>query len=280
MAILKEDTPQGKTKTRSLKPYKSFETNTVTGEVYRRDALPFLRSLPDESADLLFIDPPFNLGKKYAQAVNIDRRPEADYWSWMLEVLSEGVRVIAIGGSLYLYHIPLWAMRFGAFLEQHLDLRHWIAISMKSGFARGERLYPAHYSLLYFTKGTPASFQRPKIDPTVCRNCHEMIKDYGGYKSIILEKGINLSDFWEDLSPVRHSNYKSRSSNELPVKLTDRVLEISGNAGGTFIDPFSGAGTAVLSAARAGMHFKACDILLPNCRLLCRRLQTLENGDD
>ena len=36
---------------------------------------------------------------------------------------------------------------------------------MKNGFARGKKLYPAHYALLYFTKGMPASFQRPKILP-------------------------------------------------------------------------------------------------------------------
>ncbi len=278
MAILKEY-PQGKTKIRPSRPYRSFETDRLAGEIYRRDALLFLRSLPDESANLLFLDPPFNLGKQYGRARNIDRRPEAEYHSWMLEVLTESVRVLAHGGALYLYHIPLWAMRFGAFLEQHLDLRHWIAISMKNGFARGERLYPAHYSLLYFTKGSPASFQRPKIDPAICRNCREMVKDYGGYKSIILEKGINLSDFWEDISPVRHSNYKSRNANELPAKLTDRVLKISGSPGEVFVDPFSGAGTAVLSAARVGMHFKACDVLVSSCRLLCRRLELLENGD-
>ncbi len=53
-------------------------------------------------------------------------------------------------------------------LEQHLDFRHWIAISMKNGFVRGDHLYPAHYALLYYTKGKPESFNRPKVPKPIC----------------------------------------------------------------------------------------------------------------
>jgi site-specific DNA-methyltransferase (adenine-specific) len=279
MALLKE-TSNGNKRQRTPKVYQSFQEDTLNGEIYHTSALHFLRSLPEGAVDLVFLDPPFNLGKKYGRARKMDRRPEAEYQSWMQEILIEGVRVLADGGALYLYHTPLWGMRFGAFLEQYISLRHWVAISMKSGFVRGDRLYPAHYALLYFTKGSPSWFKRPKIEPVLCRKCGESVKDYGGYASIIEEKGINLSDFWEDISPVRHANRKFRSANELPTKMTDRVIEISGKPGGLFVDPFSGSGTAVLSAARAKMRFAACDLLIANCRLVCQRLEGLSNGDN
>ena len=189
-----------------------FYDPEVGGAVFAGDAVDFLRALKSRSATIVFLDPPFNLGKEYKSgAKSLDRRPERVYHQWLLKVLRESTRVLADGGALYLYHLPRWAMRLGSFLEQEqkLSFRHWIAISMKNGFVRGERLYPAHYALLMYTKGKPAIFNRPKLQPAKCRHCQEYVKDYGGYRPIIEEKGINLSDVWEDLSPVRHANRKT-----------------------------------------------------------------------
>jgi len=36
--------------------------------------------------------------------------------------------------------------------------RHWVAMSMKGTFPRGRKLYPAHYALLYCSKGEPKTF--------------------------------------------------------------------------------------------------------------------------
>ena len=253
-----------------------YRRKGLDGHIVRGDALKFLRSLPDEAADLVFLDPPFNLGKTYSSAdAKLDNKPEHEYRSWLGKILLESSRVLKKGGALYLYHLPSWAMRLGASLEGDADLQflHWIAISMKNGFIRGQRLYPAHYALLLFAKGKPKQLRRPKLPPARCRHCNRLIKDYGGYWHIIQEKGgLNLSDFWEDLSPVRHANKKHRSANELPLKLFTRVLDISGVRGGLYVDPFAGAGSGVLAAVRAGMRFAACDIVPANCGLIVGRL--------
>ena len=182
------------------------------------------------------------------------------------------MRVLGDGGALFIYHIPKWALRMGSFLEGKLSFRNWIAISMKNGFVRGQRLYPAHYALLYFTKGVPKHFHRPKLKPQECRHCGEYVKDYGGYRQIIEKKGINLSDFWEDLSPVRHATKKYRSANELPLRLFERIFDISGKKGSLFVDPFAGSGAGLVAAANSGMKFKACDLVSDNCDIMLRRL--------
>jgi site-specific DNA-methyltransferase (adenine-specific) len=234
--------------------------------------------LGDCSASIIFLDPPFNLGKMYnKKKPNLDRLPTAEYENWLIRVLSECVRVLMPGGTLYLYHLPVWAMRFGSYLEKTLTFRHWIAISMKNGFVRGRRLYPAHYALLMFTKGETQHFARPKIKPATCRHCGNFVKDYGGYRAIIEDKGINLSDFWEDLSPVRHANRKHRSGNELPLVLFKRIIEISGSPGLLYVDPFAGTGSGVLAAVNAGMHFAACDIVESNCKIIQKRLRQLRS---
>jgi len=245
---------------------------SVNGKIVCGDASEFLKSLPRDSARVVFLDPPFNLGKLYDGKKKLDRMPGADYQTWIEGIAHESIRVLEPGGSLFLYHVPLWAMRFGAYLDRRLTFHQWIAISMKNGFVRGNRLYPAHYALMMFTKGKPKRFARPRISPQECRTCGELVKDYGGYKPIIRRKGINLSDFWEDLSPVRHANQKHRAANELPALLFHRVLTMVGSRGSLYVDPFGGSGSGVIAAARRGMRFAACDIVTANCKLMKRRL--------
>jgi len=272
--------------TSAIKPpaiYREYSIEDHFGRLYLADVCDLLGSLDDESADLIFLDPPFNLGKSYSEDnPKIDRRDPKDYELWMKSILDKCVDLLSPGGALYLYHLPEWGIRLGSHLDKELVLRHWIAISMKNGFVRGDYLYPAHYALLYFTKGNPDTFNRPRIDPALCRKCGNTIKDYGGYKSIIEDKGLNLSDFWEDLSPVRHSNRKLRSQNQLPLTMLQRVVEISGMQNMTFLDPFAGTGTGVVAAVQRGMNFIAGDIVEANCQIIDRRLRDFltEQGDN
>lgn len=235
-----------------------------------------LQALRDGIADVVFLDPPFNLGKKYAtNGGSADRLREDDYFDYMKKVLHRSVAILRPGGALYLYHIPQWAIRFSyLLLEYGLSFRHWIAISMKNGFVRGNGLYPAHYSLLYFTLGVPSTFHRPKIVPQTCRHCNNYIKDYGGYKRYVKD-GLNLSDVWDDVSPVRHAKYKHRESNELPPAIPNRVVSMSGCPDGLFVDPFAGAGTTLVAAREEGMKFIASDREPEHVELIRRRLTEL-----
>jgi site-specific DNA-methyltransferase (adenine-specific) len=246
------------------------------GKVSCGEATDFLKNLPSNSARVVFLDPPFNLGKQYDGTQKLDRKPQEDYQEWLLVVARESARILAPGGSLFLYHIPVWAMRIGAYLDGVLTFRQWIAVSMKNGFVRGDRLYPAHYALTMFSKGPPKKFVRLKIAPQECRTCGELVRDYGGYQSIIRRKGINLSDIWDDLSPVRHANRKHRLANELPELLFHRILRMVGTRGTLYVDPFAGSGTGVVAAARRGMRFAANDVVMGNCSLIAQRLKELK----
>jgi len=248
------------------------------GDLVAADALGFLRSLKPGIADVIFLDPPFNLGKRYGRrSSRADRLDDSEYANYLQSILDASAVLLAPGGSLFLYHYPKWAMRFASLLSKDLSFVHWIAISMKNGFVRGARLYPAHYALLHFAKGRPKHLARPKISPLTCRHCGEYVRDYGGYRSYI-EDGVNLSDVWDDISPVRHSQYKSRVSNELPIQIPLRALQISGAKNGVLIDPFAGAGTSLVAARLTGMRFIACDREQSNIDTIRRRLTALVQG--
>lgn len=240
------------------------------------DALTFLKSLRPGIADVVFLDPPFNLGKDYGIASRIEAALPEKYEEYIEHILAESIRVLAGGGALFMYHMPYWAARFSRYLQDRMKFKHWIAVSMKNGFVRGRNLYPAHYALVYYTKGTAAVFRRPRDPAQRCRHCGEFVKDYGGYRHIVEAKGINLSDVWEDLSPVRHRKTKVRRANQLPQRLTDRVLDIAGFDGGLLVDPFVGSGTSTLSAVARNMRFVANDLSRRNVRLSLRRLAELQ----
>jgi len=253
--------------------YKGTIFRYPNGEVVCDDALNLLNALQDQSATVIFLDPPFNLGKAYGKnGKRADQKSEDDYGRYMTRIILRAAEVLKPGGALYLYHIPKWALRLASVTEDHLLFRHWIAVSMKNGFARGKRLYPAHYALLYFTKGPPETFRRPKIAKPICPRCNKDLRDYGGYKKYV-EQGINLSDVWEDISPVRHRRFKHRKANELPMKLVRRILQISGSRDGLVVDPFSGAGSMLVAAREAGIRFVGGDVDQGLLKIIDERLQ-------
>jgi site-specific DNA-methyltransferase (adenine-specific) len=80
-----------------------------------------------------------------------------------------------------------------------------------------------------------------------CSKCYGDIKDYGGYKDKMNPNGINITDVWYDIPPVRHAKNKGRKdANELSIKLLDRIIEMASNPGDLIFDPFGGSGTSYI----------------------------------
>ena len=207
------------------------------------------------SVDLVFADPPFNLKKDYGEHID-DNLDDDDYVAWSYKWVSECVRVLREGGSFFLYNLPRWNIELGHHLTQlGMTLRHWIAIDIKMSLPIPGRLYPSHYSLLYFSKGKPARFTRPRVPIPTCRHCGGDIKDYGGHRNKLHPEGLNLTDVWTDIPPVRHRGRKRRQANELSEKLLERVLTIASDEGDLVFDPFGGAGTTYAVAERLHRHW-------------------------
>lgn len=253
--------------------------STSLGKLYNGDCLDILPIFESESFDCIFADPPFNIGKYYGKSVN-DSRAEAEYLLWTEKWLSECVRLLKEGGSLFVYNIPKWNIYTAHYLSQHLNFRHWVTVDYKAALPIPGKLYTSHYSLLYFTKGKPSKFIRPKIPVATCRNCGENIKDYGGYAKFIQNNGgINLSDVWTDISPIRHKKYKHWEYNELPEKIIERVLEISTSPLDLVLDPFGGSGTTYAVAEKHHRRWIGCEI--EDASIIMRRLKkVIENKDE
>lgn len=239
------------------------------GALFNEDCLTFLERMESETVDTVFADPPFNLGKVYGPRVD-DFVSEAQYVEWCRSWIDECIRVLKPGGSLFLFNLPRWNVILGAhMLERGMDFRHWIAISLKLGLPIVGRLYPAHYSLLYYSKGKPKAFRKIRTPIETCRHCGGDIKDYGGHRGAMNPDGVNLTDVWTDIPPVRHWKFKSkkRGANQLSTKLLERVIHLSTEEGDLILDPFGGSGTTFDVAQRhnrywIGSEIESCDVII------------------
>jgi site-specific DNA-methyltransferase (adenine-specific) len=238
--------------------------STEHGSLYQADCVDLLRSINDESVHTFFADPPFNLGKDYGRNGS-DNLGEPVYLNWCKEWLRQAVRILVPGGALFLYNLPKWLMPLGSFLSslEGLTFKHWIAVDKPHSLPIPNRLSPSHYGMLYYLKGgKPRVFNRDAVRIPIkgCRHCGRDIKDYGGHKKHLNPKGLNLSDVWCDVPPIRHSKYKSRAANELAPIVLERVILLSTEEGDTVVDPFVGSGTTAYVAEKLNRRWICGDI--------------------
>lgn len=248
--------------------------NTASGVLFEGDCLKILPKIKSGTVDLVFADPPFNLGKEYGNKVN-DKLPDEKYIDFCKKWISECARILKDGGAFFIYNLPKWNILFGAYLfELGLTFRHWIAINIKAGLPIHGRLYPSHYSLLYFSKGKVKTFRKIRTPIETCRHCGGEIKDYGGHRNAMNPLGVNLTDIWNDIPSVRHWKFKSkkRKANQLSTKLLSRVVHMSTNRGDVVLDPFGGSGTTFDVCENEGRHW--IGIELESCDVIIERLES------
>lgn len=217
---------------------------TKLGKLFQGDCISYMKTLPNNCVDLIFADPPFNLNKEYKSKMD-DNLSDLSYLEWSEKWLDECCRILKFGGSLFVWNLPKWNTFYASFLNDRLSFRNWIATDIKFSLPINGKLYPSHYSLLYYTKGDkPNTFNPDRLPLEICRTCFNEIKDYGGYKNKLNPSGITISDVWTDIPPVRHKTHKRREgANELSVKLLDRIIEMASNENDLVFDPFGGSGT-------------------------------------
>ena len=221
--------------------------STKLRKVCQADCLDILQALKTKSVRTIFADWPFNLKKQYGKNGAGDDLPAPKDLAWSKQWIAESVRVLAPGGALFIYNLPKWPIEYGCHLNSlsEMTFKHWIAIDKAHSLAIPNRLSPSHYEMLHYIKGPkPRVFDRDLVRTPVqkCRHCGKDVKDYGGHKRFLNPKGLNLTDLWDDVPPVRHRKYKNRPAKELAPIILERVIKLTTEPGDFVCDPFAGVG--------------------------------------
>ena len=238
------------------KLYEKTIEHDFINNIIQGDAIEIMKQIPDNFVDMSFADPPFNLGKRYN--VYYYRKKESEYIEWSKKWIKEMVRITKPTGSIFIYNMPKWLLRFSSYLDTIAYFNSWIVWDEISR-PFGKTLVPSHYGILWYTKKpTGFKFYRIRRPHQRCRVCGSVLQDYGGKKSLMHPFGPLVSDVWRDIHRVRHKNHEHCC--QLPIPLLERLILMTTDEEDIVLDPFVGTGTTAIAAKRLGRRYIGIDI--------------------
>lgn len=241
-------------------------------EIYIGDSIDILSSWVSDSEarfDLIFADPPYNLEKEYGKLD--DNLKDQEYISWCDQWLDLCTRLLNPYGTLYVLNLPKWTFLHATLLSKKLWFQRWIGWDALSD-PRGN-VMPAHYGLLMYTNH-PTIFTYnpiqpiPKMDQCLRPKCIANRPPDAPREE--------LSDIWYDVHRIKHKRDRDEHPCQLPVKLLERIIQISSNAGDTVLDPFLGTGTTAVVSKKLGRHYVGLDIDVQYREIARMKLEAIE----
>jgi site-specific DNA-methyltransferase (adenine-specific) len=222
-------------------------------KISQGDCLELFKNIPDDSVDITFADPPFNLKKNY-NSYN-DSLELENYLNWCEKWIFEMVRVTKPTGSIFIHNIPKWLTFFTNSLNKFAYFKHWISWEAPTS-PMGKSLQPAHYGILFYTKKNKGSKIYELRYPHKRDRKHGfLLKDYGGKKDGLHPFGPLISDVWTDIHRIKHNKNRDAHPCQLPIHLLDRIILMTTDQNDIVLDPFSGTGTTAISAKRLGRQY-------------------------
>jgi len=224
-----------------------------SNKILNGDATELFKEIPDNSIDITFADPPFNLKKKYNGYK--DSLEFEEYLEWCELWIKEMVRVTKPTGSIFIHNIPKWLTYYSSILNKYATFRHWISWDAPSS-PMGKSLQPSHYGILYYVKDIKQTkFYELRYPHKRCRKCGYLLKDYGGKKQGLHPFGPLLSDVWTDIHRIKHNKYRGEHPCQLPIHLLERIILMSTDNSDIVLDPFMGTGTTAIASKRLGRNY-------------------------
>ncbi len=269
--------------------------------VYHADNLSVLRSLPDACARLIYIDPPFNTGKRqsrtqiktvraadgdgdrigFAGRRYVSRRVGEqsyhdrfdDYLAFLAPRLAEARRVLTPDGSLY-FHIDYREVHYCKVLLDDLFGRDSFLNEIIWAYdygARTRKKWPAkHDNILWYARDP----QRYVFNVDAIDRIPYMAPGLVGPEKAA--RGKLPTDTWwlTIVSPT--GKEKTGYPTQKPLTLLRRIIAASSDPGDLVLDFFAGSGTTGIAAAELGRRFLLVDRHAPALRVMRKRFAGLD----
>jgi site-specific DNA-methyltransferase (adenine-specific) len=245
-----------------------------SNKIIQGDCLKLFKYIPDNSVDMTFADPPFNLQKKYTSYD--DNLEFQEYLDWCKSWISEMVRVTKPTGSIFVHNIPMWLTFYASYLNKFAHFKHWISWDAPTS-PMGKSLQPAHYGILFYTKESMgAKIYELRHPHKRDRRQGYLLKDYGGKKDGLHPFGPLVSDVWTDIHRIKHNSKRDPHPCQLPLHLLDRLILLTTDENDIVLDPFSGTGTTAISAKRLGRKYIGFELDKQYVEISQKKLEKVE----
>lgn len=260
----------------TLSSPENFINKTINDDLYH--ALPFI---PDEFADLIIIDPPYNLSKNF-NGFKFNSRSTEEFDQYLESWFSEVVKKLKPNGSLYLCGDWKCTSSLQRVLEKHLTVLNRITWQREKGRGASAN-WKNSMEDIWFAVKNPHDYY---FDVESVKQKKRVIAPYrenGKPKDWVAEKEGNFrltfpSNFWDDISvPFWSMPENTTHPTQKPEKLYAKLILASSKQGDIVFDPFLGSGTASVVAKKLGRKYLGIEMNQEYCLFAEKRLFMAES---
>lgn len=260
-------------------------------EVITGDCLKVLAKQAPASVDLVFADPPFNIGYEYD--VYHDKRGHGDYLGWTEKWLAAVKRALKPTGSVFVAIGDEYAAEHKVRLDAlGLTMRNWIVWHYTFGVNCTKKFNRSHVHILYHV-ADPVRFT---FNPDPVRVPSARMTTYADSRAnpvgklpddtwILRPQETDAhfqpeSDTWN--VPRVCGTFKERLGNhpcQMPEAVLERIIRVASNPGDLVLDPFAGSGTTLAVAKKLGRRCLGIELSEEYADGARKRLQQIEFDD-
>jgi DNA modification methylase len=260
-------------------------------QLYTGDCLELFSEVEDGTVDLVFADPPFNIGYDYD--IYDDRRDAEAYVKWTMAWGREVVRVLRQSGTFWLAIGDEFAAELKVLFHRELglSLRSWVIWYYTFGVHCTKKFARSHAHLFYFVKD-PKQFTFNDREIRV-PSARQLIY----FDSRANPEGRLPDDTWilrpqdvpDGFAPESDTWYVPRVCGtfkeragwhgcQMPEQVLGRIIRACSNAGDTVLDPFGGSGTTLAVAKKLNRRYLGFELSPDYAEAIRDRLRAVKPG--
>ena len=241
----------------------------MESKVFNEDILKVLKSIPDESLDMIYGDPDYNVGINYA-GKNYTSKWN-DYIDWYIELTRESMRVLKPTGNLFMMNYPKQNahLRVKYLDDNAYDVADYAWIYNTNVGHTPKRLTTAHRSILHATKSKNNNFYKDNIAVPYQNLGDKRIKERiaNGHLG-----RMPYSWFYYDL--VKNvSKDKTFHACQIPLALVEMLIKSCTKENDDVFILFGGSGSELILCKELKRNFLSCELHPDYYKMIQERLK-------
>ena len=253
-------------------PFVAIENRTINQDLFE-----ILDWLPQNFADLLFLDPPYNLTKSFRGETFLERSMD-QYADWLASWLPQVLRTLKPAASVYICGDWRSSPAIHQVASKYLTIRNRITWEREKGRGAKANWKNASEDIFFCTPSANYTFNLDAVK--VARRVIAPYTDgQGEPKDWVRTAGggerlTHPSNLWTDLTvPFWSMPENTEHPTQKPEKLLAKIILASSNPGDVVFDPFLGSGTTSVTARKLGRRFAGVEADLHYCCLAEKRIE-------